>query len=65
MFLPNPSLKFQIKNSKKIQKIKTVNSDNISIQNELGQAKKENKKNYSLIPFILDPCKEIPKKKKS
>ena len=60
---PTQAWKFQIKNSKTIQKIKKVNSDILSIQNGLGEAKKEKKKFYSWIPFILDPCKEIPKKK--
>ena len=36
--------KFEIKTSKKIQKIKKVNSDNISIQNGLGERKNEKKK---------------------
>ena len=43
-FYPTRARKFQIKNSKKIQKIKKVNSDIISIQNGLGEAKKERKK---------------------
>ena len=60
---PTRARKCQIKTSKKIQKIKKVNSDIISIQNGLGEAKKEKKKIYSWIPFILDPCKEIQKKK--
>ena len=61
---PTRDRKFEIRNSKKIQKIKKVNSDIISIQNELGEGKKkEKKKIYSWIPFIVDPCKEIPKKK--
>ena len=29
----------------------------------MGEGKKKEKKNYSWIPFILDLCKEIPKKK--
>ena len=41
---PTRALKFQIKNSKKIQKIKKVNSDTISIQNGLGEGKNEKKK---------------------
>ena len=40
---PTWARKFQIKNSKKIKK---VNSDIISIQNGLGEAKKEKKKNF-------------------
>ena len=60
---PTRARKFEIKNSKKIQKIKKVNSGIISIQNGLGEGKNEKKKIYSWIPFILDPCKEIPKKK--
>ena len=57
---PTRALKFQIKNSKKIQK---VNSDTISIQNGFGEGKNEKKKIYSWIPIILDPCKEITKEK--
>ena len=60
---PTRARKFEIKNSKKIQKIKKVNSDIVSIQNGLGEAKNEKKKIDSRTPFILDPCKEIPKKK--
>ena len=60
---PTRARKFEIKNSKKIQKIKKVDSDIISIQNGLGEGKNEKKKIYSWIPFILEPCKEIPKKK--
>ena len=60
---PTRARKFEIKNSKKIQKIKKVNSDIISIQNGLGEGKKKEKINYSWIPFIPDLCKEIPKKK--
>ena len=55
--------KFEIKNSKKIQKIRKVDFDIISIQNGLGEGKNEKKKIYYWIPFILEPCKEIPKKK--
>ena len=44
---PTRARKSQIKNSKKIQKIKKVNSDIISIQNGLGEAEKEKKKIYS------------------
>ena len=40
--------KFEIKNSKKIQKIKKVNSDIISIQNGLGEGMNEKKKNLFL-----------------
>ena len=61
---PTRARKFKIKNRKTIQKIKRVDSDIISIQNGLGEGKNEKKKNYSWIPFILNPCKEIPKKKK-
>ena len=46
---------------KKIQKTKKVNSGIISIQNGLRVAKKEGKKFYSQIPFILDPGKKVPK----
>ena len=60
---PTRGRKFEIKNIKKIQKIKKVNSDIISVQNGLGKGRNEKKKIYSLIPFILDLCKEIPKKK--
>ena len=41
---PNQALKYQIKNSEKIQQIKKVNSDIISIQNGLGEGKNEKKK---------------------
>ena len=41
---PTRAWKFKIKNSKKIQKIKKVNSDVMSIQNGLGEAKKGKKK---------------------
>ena len=61
---PTWARNFQIKNSVKIQKIKKVNSDIISIQNWLGEGKKEKKIIHSWIPFILDSRKEIPKKKK-
>ena len=44
---PTRGRKFEIKNSKKIQKIKKVNSDIISIQNGLGEGKNEKKKIYS------------------
>ena len=57
---PTRARKFEIKNSKKIQKIKKVNSHIISIQNGLGEGKNEKKKN--LFPNFF-PCKEIPKKK--
>ena len=46
-----------------MKKMKKVNSDIFSIQNGLGEGKKEKKKIYSWIPFILAPCKDIPKKK--
>ena len=39
--------KFQKKNSKKILKIKKVNSDIISIQNGLRETEKEKKKKFS------------------
>ena len=60
---PTRAWKFQIKNRKKIQKIKKVYSDIVSIQNGLGDAKNEKKKIYSRISFIPDTCKEILKKK--
>ena len=60
---PTRARKFEIKNCKKIQKIKKVDSDIISIQNGLGDARNEKKKIYSRISFIPDPCKEILKKK--
>ena len=41
---PTRARKFEIKNSKKIQKIKKVNSDIISIRNGLGEGKNEKKK---------------------
>ena len=41
---PTRARKFEIKNSKKIQQIKKVCSDIVSIQNGLGEAKKEKKK---------------------
>ena len=45
---PTWARKFEIKNGKKIQKIKKVNSDIISIQNGLGEGKNAKKK--KLIP---------------
>ena len=57
-----PELENSKKESKKIQKIKKVNSDIISIQNGLREAEKERKEIFSRIPFILDPGKKIPKK---
>ena len=62
MFLPKPKLENSRKNSKKIQKIKKVNSSIIYIQNGLGEAEKARKKFYSRIPFLHDPGKKIPKK---
>ena len=50
------------KNSEKIQKIKKPHSGNIFSQNGMRKAKKERKKRYSRIPFILDPRKKISKK---
>ena len=44
---PTRARKFEIKNVKKIQKIKKVDSDIISIQNGLGDGKNEKKKNYT------------------
>ena len=44
---PTRARKFEIKNSKKFQKIKKVNSDIISIQNGFGEGKNEKKKIYS------------------
>ena len=41
---PTEARKFQKKNSKKIQKIKKVNSDIISIQHGLRETEKERKK---------------------
>ena len=43
---PTRARKFEIKNIKKIQKIKKDNSDIISIQNGLGEGKNEIKKNF-------------------
>ena len=45
---PTRARKFEIKNGKKIQKIKKVNSDIISIQNGLGEGKKKEKKKLFL-----------------
>ena len=50
------------KNSKKIQKIKKPLSSIIFSQNGIRQAEKGRKKFQSLIPFILDLVKKIPKK---
>ena len=44
---PTRARKFEIKNNKKIQKIKKVDFDIISIQNGLGEGKNEKKKFYS------------------
>ena len=52
---PTRASKFQIKNSKKIQKIKKVNSDIISIQNGLGEGKNEKKKNLFLNSVHTQP----------
>ena len=60
---PTRARKFEIKNGKKIQKIKKVNSDIISIQNGLGEGKNAKKKIDSWISFILDPWEENKKKK--
>ena len=51
------------KKSKKIRKIKKVNSGIISIQNGLREAEQERKEIQSRIPFILDPSQKIQKKK--
>ena len=45
---PTQARKFEIKNGKKIQQIKKVNSDIISIQNGLGEGKNAKKKNWFL-----------------
>ena len=50
------------KNSKKIQKIIKPLPGIILSQNGMRLAKKVKTKFYSRIPFILDPCKKIPKK---
>ena len=50
------------RNSKKIQKIKKLNSSFISIQKGLREAEKERKKFWSRIPFILNLGKKISKK---
>ena len=50
------------KNIKKIQKIKKPLPGYIFSQNGMRQAEKEKKKIQSVIPFILDPGKKIPKK---
>ena len=57
-----PKLENSRKNSKKIQKIKKVNSGIISIQNGLREAEEERREIQSQIPFILDPGKKIPNK---
>ena len=51
-------------NSKKIQKIKKVNSDIISIQNELGEGKKKGKKNLFLNSVHTGPVQGNSEKKK-
>ena len=43
---PTRARKFEIKNSKKIQKILKVHSDIISVQNGLGEGKNEKKKKF-------------------
>ena len=50
------------KNSKKIQKIIKPLPSIICSQSGMRQAETEKKKIQSLIPFILDPGKKIPKK---
>ena len=64
LFLPNPIQKFEIKNSKKIQKIKKVNFDIISIQNGLGEGKNEKKKNLFLNSVHTRPVQGNSEKKK-
>ena len=58
---PTRAWKFQIKNSKNIEKIKKVNSDIISIQNGLGEGKNEKKKKF--IPEFI-PVQGNSEKKK-
>ena len=62
---PTPARKFKIKNSKKIQKIKKVNSDIISIQNELGEGKKKEKKKFIPEFRSFSTCARKFQKKKS
>ena len=57
-----PKLENSKKNSKKIKKIKFVNSGIISIQNRLSETAKERRKFYSRIPFMVDRGKKIVKK---
>ena len=57
------ALKFQIKNSEKIQKIKKVNSDTISIKNGLGEGKNEKKKNLFLNSVHTRPLQGNSEKK--
>ena len=61
---PTRFRKFEIKNSKKIQKIKKVNSDIISIQNGLGEGKNEKKKNLFLNSIHTRPVQGNSEKKK-
>ena len=67
VFLPNyvltqPDLENSKKYSKKIQKIKKLNSGHISTQNWLKEAGKERKKFQSQIPFLHEPCFHFPNK---
>ena len=53
------------KNSKKIRKIKKVDTDIISIQNGLGEAKNEKKKNLFLNSVHTRPVQGNSEKKKA
>ena len=61
---PTRARKFEIKNSKKIQKIKKVNSDIVSIQNGLGEDKNEKKKILFLNSVHSRPVQGNSEKKK-
>ena len=60
---PTRAWKFQIKNSKKIQKIKKVNSDIVYIQNRLGEAKNEKKKIIPEFRSYSNRARKFRKKK--
>ena len=62
---PTRARKCEIKNSKKIQKIKKVNSDIISFQNEFGEARKEKKKILFVNSVHTRPVQGNSKKKKA
>ena len=60
---PTRARKCEIKKSKKIQKIKKVNSDIISIQDGLGEAKTDKKKNLFLNSVHTRPVQGNSEKK--